>query len=170
MKMQFYNNKFRPPKCFLNVSASVNPSGGSCPTALKMVACVLMLEITAFLRETYKQLPRGFVKVPKSETSAQGKAEGPSSATVTGGGGHRAHSRDHGILHSTNAALSATNSGQDFFRHRGFLSQQPKLFAIIGGTIFNLGTASLSYISIWALNLGSQSGHWLDDLVQTNHT
>ena len=33
-----------------------------------------------------------------------------------------------------------------------------------GGTIFNLGTASLSYISIWALNLGSQSGHWLDDL------
>ena len=95
-----------------------------------MVACVLMLEITAFLRETYKQLPRGFVKVPKSEASAQGKAEGPSSATVTGGGGHRAHSRDHGILQSTNAALSATNSGQDFFSTLWF-SQQPKLIAII---------------------------------------
>ena len=27
-----------------------------------------------------------------------------------------------------------------------------------GGTIFNLGMASLCHISIWAVNLGSQSG------------
>merc|ERR1719376_1202809 len=42
--------------------ASVNPCGGGCPTALKIVACVLLLEITAFLRETYKNLPKSFIK------------------------------------------------------------------------------------------------------------
>ena len=39
-------------------SASVNPNGSSCPIALKLVACVLLMEITTFLRETYKNLPR----------------------------------------------------------------------------------------------------------------
>ena len=90
-------------------AASVNPSGGSCPTALKMVACVLMLEITAFLRETYKQLPRAFVKVPKSEAA---KADGGAGTTAAG---HRAHSRDHGILQSGGAGntsgLSASTAG-----------------------------------------------------------
>ena len=40
------------------LSASVNPNGSSCPIALKLVACVLLMEITTFLRETYKNLPR----------------------------------------------------------------------------------------------------------------
>ncbi|CAB4054728.1 UNC80 [Lepeophtheirus salmonis] len=40
--------------------ASVNPNSQStnCPTVLKLVACVLLLEITAFMRETYKILPK----------------------------------------------------------------------------------------------------------------
>ena len=44
-------------KVFL-FSASVNPNGSSCPIALKLVACVLLMEITTFLRETYKNLPK----------------------------------------------------------------------------------------------------------------
>ena len=40
------------------ISASVNPNGSSCPIALKLVACVLLMEITTFLRETYKNLPK----------------------------------------------------------------------------------------------------------------
>ncbi|XP_068157117.1 protein unc-80 homolog [Drosophila tropicalis] len=42
---------------FLDES-SVNPHGNDCPHALKLVACVLLFEITAFLRDTYIMLPR----------------------------------------------------------------------------------------------------------------
>lgn len=38
--------------------ATVNQSGSECPFALKMVACQLLLEIAAFLRETYLYLPK----------------------------------------------------------------------------------------------------------------
>lgn len=36
----------------------MNPRGNDCPPALKLVACVLLYEITAFLRETYRTLPK----------------------------------------------------------------------------------------------------------------
>ncbi|XP_063984989.1 protein unc-80 homolog isoform X3 [Diachasmimorpha longicaudata] len=38
--------------------ASINTYGSQCPVALRMVACILLLEITAFLRETYQTLPK----------------------------------------------------------------------------------------------------------------
>ena len=37
--------------------AAVNPSGSACPLALKLVACQLLYEVTAFLRETHQYLP-----------------------------------------------------------------------------------------------------------------
>lgn len=40
------------------MAASTNPRGNDCPQALKLIACVLLYEITAFLRETYQQLPK----------------------------------------------------------------------------------------------------------------
>ena len=40
------------------LSASVNPTGNNCPIALKIAACVLLLEVTSFLREAYKNLPK----------------------------------------------------------------------------------------------------------------
>ncbi|XP_067617924.1 protein unc-80 homolog isoform X6 [Eurosta solidaginis] len=38
--------------------ASVNPHGNDCPHALKLIACVLLYEITSFLRDTYVLLPK----------------------------------------------------------------------------------------------------------------
>ncbi|XP_049834730.1 protein unc-80 homolog isoform X4 [Schistocerca gregaria] len=38
--------------------ASVTLCGTNCPIALRLVACMLLLEITAFLRETYQTLPK----------------------------------------------------------------------------------------------------------------
>ncbi|XP_066993860.2 protein unc-80 homolog [Anabrus simplex] len=38
--------------------ASVNMYGSDCPMALRLLACILLLEITAFLRETYQTLPK----------------------------------------------------------------------------------------------------------------
>lgn len=39
-------------------AASVNPSGNDCPPALRLIACLLLYEITSFLRETYQTLPK----------------------------------------------------------------------------------------------------------------
>lgn len=38
--------------------ASINTYGSSCPIALRLIACVLLQEITSFLRETYQTLPK----------------------------------------------------------------------------------------------------------------
>ncbi|XP_072743186.1 protein unc-80 homolog isoform X2 [Anoplolepis gracilipes] len=38
--------------------ASINSYGSQCPFALRHVACILLLEVTAFLRETYQTLPK----------------------------------------------------------------------------------------------------------------
>lgn len=43
---------------FVQYVATVNQTGSSCPYALKMIACQLLLEITSFLRETHQHLPR----------------------------------------------------------------------------------------------------------------
>lgn len=57
-----------------SLSASVNPNGTSCPNALKLVACVLLLEVTTFLRETYRNLPRAsrcfFGQKPDQKTTS----------------------------------------------------------------------------------------------------
>ncbi|KAF5273419.1 hypothetical protein FQA39_LY07436 [Lamprigera yunnana] len=38
--------------------ASINSYGSNCPIALRLIACVLLYEITTFLRETYQTLPK----------------------------------------------------------------------------------------------------------------
>lgn len=38
--------------------ASVNSDGSNCPPALRLIACLVLYEITAFLRETYQTLPK----------------------------------------------------------------------------------------------------------------
>jgi len=50
----FYSNLFK----LLKHTACVNPHGNDCPPALKFIACMLLFEITAFLRETYQTLPK----------------------------------------------------------------------------------------------------------------
>ncbi|KAL5280592.1 unc-80 family protein [Megaselia abdita] len=46
----------------------VNPNGNDCPHALKMIAFVLLYEITSFMRETYTTLPKT-AKIPHKEKS-----------------------------------------------------------------------------------------------------
>ncbi|KAL1123884.1 hypothetical protein AAG570_001654, partial [Ranatra chinensis] len=54
--------------------------GSACPMALRLVACVLLSEITAFLRETYQTLPK----------TCHGSHRGGGG----GGGGEKAYSRE----------------------------------------------------------------------------
>lgn len=37
---------------------SINTFGSQCPIALRQIACILLLEVTAFLRETFQTLPK----------------------------------------------------------------------------------------------------------------
>ena len=36
----------------------INPNGNNCPFALQNIVCILLLEVTTFLRETYQYLPK----------------------------------------------------------------------------------------------------------------
>ena len=49
--------------------ACVNPNGNNCPHALKLVACVLLMEITTFLREMYQTLPKASKLAAKEKTA-----------------------------------------------------------------------------------------------------
>lgn len=42
----------------MNSIASVNPSGRDFPWPLRLAACMLLFEITSFLRDSYRRLPR----------------------------------------------------------------------------------------------------------------
>jgi hypothetical protein len=53
------------------LAASFRTAHSSCPVALKMVACVLLLEITTFLRETYRNLPRNQESISRITVSAK---------------------------------------------------------------------------------------------------
>ncbi|XP_065170367.1 protein unc-80 homolog isoform X8 [Atheta coriaria] len=44
--------------------ASINSYGSSCPMALRLMACMLLMEITGFLRETYQSLPKSSRVIP----------------------------------------------------------------------------------------------------------
>lgn len=50
-------------------AASVNPNGGSCPPALRLIACLVLYEITAFLRETYQTIPKTSKMSTKEKTA-----------------------------------------------------------------------------------------------------
>ncbi|KAK4883609.1 hypothetical protein RN001_006928 [Aquatica leii] len=43
---------------FLDEGNCINTYGSNCPMALRLIACVLLYEITTFLRETYQTLPK----------------------------------------------------------------------------------------------------------------
>ena len=92
---------------FSRTAASVNQSGNACPMALKLIACVLLLEITTFLRECYRTLPKpsklvryaqpavdpssgrsGYFQWSESRAASRDhppSSAGPSTAGVTGG-------------------------------------------------------------------------------------
>jgi len=44
--------------CHWSIPDTVNAKGTNCPYALKMLACLVLEEITTFLRETFQYLPR----------------------------------------------------------------------------------------------------------------
>ncbi|CAH1139308.1 unnamed protein product [Phyllotreta striolata] len=47
--------------------ASIHSYGSSCPMALRLIACVLLQEVTAFLRETYQTIPKSSRVIEKGK-------------------------------------------------------------------------------------------------------
>ncbi|XP_071444564.1 protein unc-80 homolog isoform X1 [Hetaerina americana] len=81
--------------------ASVSVIGSDCPIALRLVACILLLEVTAFLRETYQTLPKSGRAPQGGRVGGAGVGAGVSSVVV--GGGINA---DRGPLLSGGAGIS----------------------------------------------------------------
>ena len=67
--------------------ATVNPAGSGCPPVLQLVACMLLMEITAYMRETYKTVPKLGRSVQRSGRQSETQAPGAGHA---GQGGHSA--------------------------------------------------------------------------------
>ncbi|XP_046453317.1 protein unc-80 homolog isoform X4 [Daphnia pulex] len=61
------------------VEASVNPSGRDFPWPLRLAACMLLYEITAFLRDSYRRLPRS-TRVSLRSNDATSKTGGGNNA------------------------------------------------------------------------------------------
>ena len=61
--------------------STVNKEGSGWPPVLKFVVCQLLLEITAYIRETYKAIPK--VGTSGREREGRGKERGKEEERVT---------------------------------------------------------------------------------------
>jgi len=99
------------------VEASVNPSGRDFPWALRLAACMLLYEITAFMRDSYRRLPRSARVSLRSNTNEPGGGKGGSGNTAPGSlnvaAGYNSDRPSESILHNpgTSLALAATPAG-----------------------------------------------------------
>ena len=68
----------------LELAASVNPSGRDFPWSLRLAACMLLFEITSFLRDSYRRLPRSTrVSVRSGNDKSHGNAGSLNVGSVT---------------------------------------------------------------------------------------
>ena len=95
------------------VEASVNPSGRDFPWALRLAACMLLYEITAFMRDSYRRLPRSARVSQRSNTgnepaaAAAGSKPTGGSLNVSGYPGPSANPTES-ILHNPMTSLAAS--------------------------------------------------------------
>ena len=110
---------FRP--LLLCIAASVNQSGNACPMALKLIACVLLLEITTFLRECYRTLPKPSKLVRYAQQQQQQQHQQQQTAGIIDPSigrstyfqwcDSRAQSRDHPVSTMNAGAAAPTGGG-----------------------------------------------------------
>ena len=86
--------------------ASVNASGNACPMGLKLIACLLLMEITTFLRECYKTLPKPTRAQARSshfwcDSRAASRDHTAAAAPIGGGGGGAASQSSQQLASST---------------------------------------------------------------------
>jgi hypothetical protein len=68
-------NSFNPTADDYYDESLVNPDGNNCPFALQNVVCILLLEITAFLRETYQYMSKRLSHSESSIMAASNRAK-----------------------------------------------------------------------------------------------
>lgn len=61
----------------------INPSGTNCPFALQNIVCLLLLEITSFLRETYQYMPKKINMISNQVSTSSKYEKRPSRETRT---------------------------------------------------------------------------------------
>ncbi|XP_042207937.1 protein unc-80 homolog isoform X3 [Homarus americanus] len=118
---------------------SVNPGGADCPTALKLVAVQVLLEITAFLRETYTALPKS------SRLSVRGERQSGWGPPCGGLGLGRDHARrwsmalsSMGYSHPSAQSLQSIGEGHP----AGFTGERKISFALHDPDNVSLGSSN----------------------------
>ena len=105
----------------MNSIASVNPSGRDFPWPLRLAACMLLFEITSFLRDSYRRLPRS-TRVSLRSNDAASKTGGGNntggSLNVASGSSFNEQTRG-GNPSSGGAPTGAivVSSGESFTQH-----------------------------------------------------
>ena len=83
VSLNVVENRYKPSFSH-PILAVVNRSGHDCPYSLRMMACLLLYEITSFLRETYDTLPKLSSIPPTAMNFRQQRANNqPTSAPPT---------------------------------------------------------------------------------------
>ncbi|XP_066978451.1 protein unc-80 homolog isoform X1 [Macrobrachium rosenbergii] len=131
---------------------SVNSGGADCPLALKLVAVQLLLEITAFLRETYTLLPKS------TRLSVRGERPSGWGPPCGGLGPGRDHSRrwsmglsSMGYSHPSAQSLQSIGEGHP----PGFTGERKISFALHDPDNISLGSSNTT--------VTVQSGQYCDE-------
>nr|XP_027221615.1 protein unc-80 homolog [Penaeus vannamei] len=124
---------------------SVNSGGAECPTALKMVAVQLLLEITAFLRETYTGLP----KSASYRMSVRGERPGWGGPGIGLGGGKDPNRRWSMALSSMGYSHASAQSLQSIGDSHppGFTGERKISFALHDPDNVSLGSSNTTVTS-----------------------
>ncbi|XP_042889771.1 protein unc-80 homolog isoform X4 [Penaeus japonicus] len=132
---------------------SVNSGGAECPTALKMVAVQLLLEITAFLRETYTGLP----KSASYRMSVRGDRPGWGGPGIGLGGGKDPNRRWSMALSSMGYSHASAQSLHSIGDNHppGFTGERKISFALHDPDNVSLGSSNTT--------VTVQSGQYYDD-------
>ncbi|KAJ8299881.1 hypothetical protein KUTeg_021400 [Tegillarca granosa] len=93
--------------------ATVNENGSECPYALKMIACLVLQEITTFLRETFRDLPKS--RSPRRETVWERNMTSRRWSSIVSSPGHSQSSESNvaDLPHSASGVAVGSPSGAE---------------------------------------------------------
>lgn len=131
--------------------ASVNPSGRDFPWALRLAACMLLFEITAFLRDSYRRLPRS-TRVSLRSNDATKTGTNAGSLNVASGSCNERPSVPSGAVSSGDSIVHHSGGGSMALATMATPSANP------GGRRWSMALSSMGQSQASAQSLQSITG------------
>lgn len=103
---------------FFLLKASVNPSGRDFPWPLRLAACMLLFEITAFLRDSYRRLPRSTrVSLRSNEANKSGGGNNTGGSLNVASGSFNEQQRGGNPSGGVPSSAIVVSSGESIVHH-----------------------------------------------------